>query len=229
MRRCDGTGIRSRLKICRSQGLVGSNPTTGTIKDKAPFNFDLKNLAYIIGVALGDGNLSNPNGRAVRLRVTCDLKYPFLISKIQTALKIAFPNNKVSLVKRSDHCVDISCFSNKLESLLGWKADLGSKFVQQAGIPKWIFSNAKYIIPCLRGLLETDGSIYLDRGYKAVFFTTVIPGLSEDFYEMVSILGFNFKRYTIEPKTNYNSKTRYNLRLTRNVQEFLNLIQPEKI
>jgi len=42
--------------------------------------------AYLIGVALGDGNLSNPNGRAVRLRITCDTKYPALIAKIRGAL-----------------------------------------------------------------------------------------------------------------------------------------------
>jgi len=37
---------------------------------------DKKLHAYIVGLALGDGNLSNPNGRAVRLRITCDKKYP---------------------------------------------------------------------------------------------------------------------------------------------------------
>lgn len=35
---------------------------------------DKRNLAYVIGIAFGDGNLSNPNGRAVRLRVSCDKK-----------------------------------------------------------------------------------------------------------------------------------------------------------
>ena len=49
---------------------------------------DKNSLAYIIGVALGDGNLSNPNGRAVRLRITCDIKYPKIISEIQKKLNI---------------------------------------------------------------------------------------------------------------------------------------------
>jgi hypothetical protein len=33
-------------------------------------------LAYLKEIALGDGNISNPNGRAFRMRITCDLKYP---------------------------------------------------------------------------------------------------------------------------------------------------------
>jgi DNA-binding transcriptional regulator WhiA len=44
--------------------------------------------SYIIGLALGDGNLSNPNGRALRLRISCDKKYPFLYKKNPKFIKI---------------------------------------------------------------------------------------------------------------------------------------------
>jgi hypothetical protein len=46
----------------------------------------IKSLAYIIGVALGDGNLSK-NGGTTRLRVTCDNKYPKIITEITKHLK----------------------------------------------------------------------------------------------------------------------------------------------
>jgi tRNA dimethylallyltransferase len=36
-------------------------------------------LAYVIGLAIGDGGITNPNGRAYRLRITCDKKYPRII------------------------------------------------------------------------------------------------------------------------------------------------------
>ena len=45
---------------------------------KTILNKDKGLQAYVIGLALGDGNLSNPNGKATRLRITCDKKYPFL-------------------------------------------------------------------------------------------------------------------------------------------------------
>jgi len=72
--------------------------------------------AFIVGVALTDGNVSNPNGRAIRLRITCDSAYPNIIKEICEALCALFPQNKVSLVQRKDNCVDVSVYSNKLAS-----------------------------------------------------------------------------------------------------------------
>ena len=63
-------------------------------------------LSYIIGVALGDGNLSNPNKRAVRLRITCDTKYQGIIKNIIKSIKIILPKNKVSIVKREKNYID---------------------------------------------------------------------------------------------------------------------------
>ena len=109
--------------------------------------------SYVIGLAIGDGNLSNPNGRAIRLRISCDKKYPFLIKKIDKSLKTLLPDNKVSLVDYGKNLLDISVYSNYLEELLGWKAKNGPKLIQNVSIPSWIKCNKKYIINCLRGLI----------------------------------------------------------------------------
>lgn len=93
-------------------------------------------LAYVIGVALGDGNLSCPNKRAIRLRITCDLTYPILIKEITTALEQIFPDNKVSICnKKKGTYVDISVYSNSLQNFMPWQLGKGSKFVQQATSP----------------------------------------------------------------------------------------------
>jgi hypothetical protein len=91
----------------------------------------------LIGLAIGDGNLSNPNGRAVRLRITCDSKYPALIAKIFHSLQRLLPGNKVSLVGSAGNYVNVSVYSNQLEDLLGWKALGGSKHRQCVETPKW--------------------------------------------------------------------------------------------
>ena len=85
-------------------------------------NSDKKLHAYIIGIALGDGNLSNPNSRAVRLRVTCDKKYPKLYNFVKFSIKKLLPDNKVSIVNKKRNCLDISCYSNKWEKILGWNS-----------------------------------------------------------------------------------------------------------
>jgi len=187
-------------------------------------NSDKSLIAYIVGVALGDGNLSNPNGRATRLRITCDLKYPKLIEKIQKSVRTLFPDSKVSLVKANGNYLNISCYSNHWEKILGWYSSKGSKLIQNVSIPSWIKKNKIYKINCLRGLIETDGSIYLDRGYKTVMFTSAIPNLSKDVYEIMLSLNFKPHFYTI-------SNNRYSInriRIATHVEEFINLVKPEK-
>jgi len=198
---------------------------------KTRFNPDRNLQAYVIGLAIGDGNLSNPNRRAVRLRITCDKKYPILLKKIKTSIHLLLPQNKVSTVDRKG-CVDISVFSNHLEKILGWYSKGGSKFIQNVSIPNWIKESDNYKINCLKGLIETDGSIYFDRGYKMVMFSTIIPKLAADTVEIIKSLGFYPHLYKIERKNNkynFNQQPIYRIRISKNVTDFLDLIKPEKI
>jgi len=196
-------------------------------------NPDKELQSYIIGLALGDGNLSNPNKRAVRLRISCDKNYPTLYKRIAESLQLLLPNNKVSIIDRDLHCLDISVYSNYLETLLGWRAKGGSKFIQNVSVPSWIKEAREYKISCLRGLIETDGSIYNDRGYKMMIFTSIIPELANDFYNMIVSLGFQPYIYRIgkrkNSKYNFNQQPVYHVRLSKNVAEFLALVKPEKI
>jgi len=132
--------------------------------------------------------LSNPNGRAIRLRITYDCKYQRNIRKITSLIKKLLPKNKVSLVKRTDNCIDISSYSNKWDNwlkCLNWKVGFGPKIKQNISIPPWIKNNKKCSIECLRGLFETDGSIYLDRKYKMANFTTAIFRLAKDVFSII--------------------------------------------
>jgi len=181
-------------------------------------------LAYITGAALGDGNLSNPNGRATRLRITCDNKYPKIIKVIKINLSKIMPKNKVAEIKKKKNCCDISCYSNQWEKLLGWKAKSGSKIKQNIGIPKWIFQNKSTRIACLRGLLDTDGSYYFDRGYLMINFVTMIPKLAKHTFELIKITGYQPKIYHLKIK----NQIRHNIRISKNTKNFVKLIKPNK-
>lgn len=187
---------------------------------------NLENWAYVVGLALGDGNLSNPNGRAVKLRITCDLKYPNLIEEIKIALQRLLPNNIVNQIKKPGNCIDVYCCSNTLENLMGWKAKQGSKFKQRARVPSIIKKNKKLAIACLKGLMQTDGSIYSDRGYIMVMFVTIIPELASDVMEMISNLRFNPRQYIIKQRKPHH--TRYNIRISRDTQKFIKEIKLTK-
>lgn len=194
------------------QSLVGSSPTFGTM------DYQSENTAYIIGVAIGDGNLSNPNGRATRLRITCDNKYPKLQTKITASLRILFPNNKVSKYLRKENCTDISIYSNRLEGILGWKASGGSKFRQDVSVPTWLMGNEKYIKNCLLGLFETDGSLYKDRNYTYANFTTIIHRLAMDVDRMINKIGYKSNTQKILQKS---GKYKYVIRVSKDSIKFI--------
>lgn len=184
-----------------------------------------RTLAYVIGVALGDGNLSNPNKRAVRLRITCDKKYPYIIEEVINSIKQIAPSNKVGIVKRKNcEAVDISCYSNDWEKILGWEAKNGSKIKQGVSVPNWIKKNKQYIAHCLRGLFQTDGSIYKDKKYTMVNFVSYIPNLAHDVFSMIKRLGF-------EPNmqiTTENRNEKHTIRVCKNSNEFINEINLTK-
>ena len=183
-------------------------------------------LAYIVGVALGDGNLSCPNGRAVRLLISCDTKYPNIIKDIVINLQNILPDNKVSLCKHSSaHCIDVSVYSNKLNHIIPWTVGAGTKIDQQAHVPTWIIEISEFSKSCLRGLLQTDGSIYLDRKYLMVNFTNLIQPLITDVHSMILNLEFKPRVYSSIQK---NGNRKYVVRLSSNVEKFIDLIKLSK-
>lgn len=103
---------------------------------------------------------------------------------------------------------------------MGWQALSGSKYNQKVGVPDWIKTDKKYISACLLGLLQTDGSIYFDRGYIMVNFVSIIPTLAQDTILLIKELGYQPKIYKIPTA----HKTRYNIRLSQNVQSFIDEI-----
>lgn len=185
-----------------------------------------RNLAYLVGAAIGDGNLSNPNGRAVRLRITCDIAYPNIVESISSALREVLPGNKIGIICRKDNCVDVSCYSNKLEEMLGWQARGGSKYKQKISVPKWILDDEEFSVLCLKGLFETDGSIYEDREYTMVNFVTIIPSLSRDVFAMISSLGFRPNLQIHDPE---NGEKKYTIRVSKNADEFIKMVDIKKI
>ena len=99
-----------------------------------------------------------------------------------------------------------------------WKVGKGSKYYQQARIPDWIFENTSYIKSCLQGLLQTDGSLYKDRGYTMVNFTTISEVLARDVFYMMTHLDYWPKKYQTLQN---NGNVKYSIRLSKSVDAFV--------
>jgi DNA-binding transcriptional regulator WhiA len=188
-------------------------------------NTDRDLQAYIIGLALGDGNLSNPNRRAVRLRITCDKKYPKLIKHITKSLQSLFPRNHVNTINRQG-CVDVSVYSNQLTEIMGWDWKMGPKDIQNVRVPQWIKRNAGHTKECLRGLFQTDGSRYSDHGYTMINFVNTGSGLANDVFNMIKNIGYFPNMQKLKQG---NRKTKHTVRLSRSVPRFIKDINYWKI
>jgi len=186
---------------------------------------DKKLHAYVVGLALGDGNLSNSNDRAVRLRITCDKRYSKLLKHIQNSVAKLLPQNKVSLVYRKDNSIDVSCYSNKWEEILEWKAKKGSKYKQKVKIPDWILENNEFTKECLRGIIQTDGSVYKDRKYTYVNLTSQIPILADSVKRAIESIGYKPNMQIFKSKTG----DKFTIRISKNVDKFIKDIKLWKI
>jgi hypothetical protein len=135
------------------------------------------------------------------------------------------PGNRVAFVRKDTTCLDISCYSNHWEALLGWRVGQGSKIAQRVTVPAWIKERREFVIPCLRGLVETDGSIYTDRGYLIVMFANACEPLADDVEVMMKALGFCPRRYMVEKG---RRRPIHRVRLSRDVAHFVKLVRLRK-
>lgn len=116
---------------------------------------------------------------------------------------------------------NISVYSNKLDEWMPWIVGRGSKEKQNARVPAWIQSDTTLSKDCLRGLLQTDGSIYTDRGYLMVNFCNNIRPLAEDVHSMLTSCGFR-PTFTSTPAP--GGKTKYTVRIARDTARLISEI-----
>jgi len=74
----------------------------------------------------------------------------------------------------------------------------GNKIRNRASIPSWIFEDERYLKACIRGLIDTDGSIYVLKPHYPnllqICFKSKNPRLLADFKIALQKLGFHPSR-----------------------------------
>lgn len=123
-----------------------------------------EDLAEFVGIMLGDGGISERQLTVTLHRVT-DKKYSLFVRRLIRKLFEIQPGeycdrqflansiviSRTGLVK---YCIE----------KLGLKK--GNKIKQRVDIPHWIKEKKRYWIACLRGLIDTDGSIIIHRYFS---------------------------------------------------------------
>ena len=154
-------------------------------------------LAEFIGIMLGDGGLSKRQLR-ITLNYFDDKKYGKFVIKLIKKLFHITPSVYLDL---KDSVFDIAVSRSELVKFCAEKLGLkiGNKIKQQIDIPIWIKRNRKFQVACVRGLVDTDGSIFTHTykvngkwyRYKKLAFTSRSQPLILSVYRILRRIGLN--------------------------------------
>ena len=92
----------------------------------------------------------------------------------------------------------------------------GNKVKNQIGVPKIIKKNPQFLTPCIKGLFDTDGSVwvgYRNKSINLTFRNASFP-LARDFIQMCNTLKIKTqpkitKCHTIDKKTGKDKRFAY--------------------
>ena len=152
-------------------------------------------LAEFVGIMMGDGGISKSQV-SITLHRKDDLEYSKFVRKLCEKLFCLRP----SVYIREKHNTLVIVISRvALVKFLTEKIGLvkGNKIDQQIAVPEWIMARRSYSISCLRGLVDTDGSVFTHTykvkdkmySYKKLSFTSASNPLRGDVKTILESLG----------------------------------------
>ena len=157
-------------------------------------------LAEFVGLVLGDGGITNRQ-ITITLHYKNDKQYGVFVAKLIKRLFCVKPSIHYHK-KKSVNAIVVSrtALVEFLVKNLGLK--IGNKIRQQVDIPNWIKNNQKYALACLRGLVDTDGTIIKHSynvktkkyTYKKLAFTSKSIPLLQSVEEILSKLDIKHRR-----------------------------------
>jgi len=115
-------------------------------------------LAEFVGILLGDGGITKWQV-CVTLNTEADRDYIGFVKEL--GLKLF--QSQASWWDRKNCMATTVSWSglNLVEYLMTLGLKSGNKVKHQVGVPQWITENSEFSLSCLRGLMDTDGGIFL--------------------------------------------------------------------
>lgn len=155
-----------------------------------------KELAEFFGIMMGDGGLSQRQ-LSITLHHIDDLEYSkFVVRLVRNLFDVVpavyhIPSSSVNRI-----VVSRTSIVDHLHSL---GLPIGDKMRAGLDIPGWIKINNKYLVACVRGLVDTDGCIFTHQykvngkwyAYKKLAFTTMSTPLRKTVFKVLQDLDMN--------------------------------------
>jgi intein/homing endonuclease len=215
--------LGGRIKGGRNSVLAQNNKNSGfKVRKRFPKPRESTKLAEFIGIMLGDGSLTES-----QVRIILSSKDDRIYARYVKHLMYELFSEPPSVTERSGNILEIVISGKNLVNYLKQKGlVVGNKIRQGVCIPNWIFRRISWRRAVLKGLLDTDGCVYLDRhkrnnvGYRSICiaYTTYSKHLFNDIYNCLVFLGFSPTKST---------KNRVMLRRRKEIKQFFRYIGSE--
>tara|TARA_Y100000034_G_scaffold106488_1_gene135238 strand:+ start:697 stop:1605 length:909 start_codon:yes stop_codon:yes gene_type:complete len=157
-------------------------------------------LAEIIGILLGDGNSwSKPGFYYVRVCGHSEDDREYLVNFVKPLFKKVFGVSLNEYVHPTQKELFLTLGNkNLVYTLKHFGFPPGHKIRNNVEIPKWILESESYLKACIRGLIDTDGSVcpITGRNYPYIWLTSSIPNLRTTFQKAMNILGFDIAKWS---------------------------------
>lgn len=177
-------GVYDRLRRLEFPSLRSQKKGYNNIRHDISIPIHSADLAELVGALLGDGNITPTQ---VVMTIGKKDKYQEYIMVLMKSVFGVSPN--VYRSKRGDVSVYIGS-----TQLVRWLLRMGlvfNKVRSQVGVPQWVMTSKIYMRSALRGLWDTDGSVYkLKFGCQLGFRNRSLP-LLRDVRVMLLRLGFH--------------------------------------
>lgn len=149
-----------------------------------------RDLAFLVGMILGDGNIHRFE-RTEGLRIALASKNPALVDYTRQVIKRVFKKDpSVKKVKNSE-CFTVTLYEKYISRRL--RIPCGNRARYIFSIPKWILRNRQFIISFLRGLFEAEGSlsVHLPTCTYNFAFSNTNSTLLKSVENLVKLLGYH--------------------------------------
>ncbi len=177
--------------------------------------------AELIGIMLGDGHLrTEPQNY---LCITLHEDEEKMIEHTAQICQSVTGKKPKEYVLKDSRAVQLKIHSKEIvEKLIELRLEPGNKVENQMSIPRWIKTDIEFQERCLRGLIDTDGCIYVQNidGRTIIRFKNRSFPLLKDFKELC-------RRLDIKPS---NGGGKYSVQVASQpeVRKFIEKIEPIK-
>lgn len=157
-------------------------------------------LAEFVGIMLGDGHVDRYQ-ITITLDSETDREYADYVAHLIERL---FAVRVVKTLRMKARCIILTVSSIELVEYLAVTGLVrGNKVTQQVAIPDWIMQDRDYSLACVRGLFDTDGSVFLEKHqingaqycYPRVMFVNMSVPLRNGAYEILQEHGIGARIY----------------------------------